>query len=473
MRRVLCAVLLAGLSSAAIGASQAPPITVRVDSRVELLSLIFRLAGAPEYDMCRLEGYEAEMDRAFGRFNDHAAVQLAGELRERHGIGFDAVVSFALSATPPPSLVERVPFGPNGEGLADKRWHGPHAAVFLDAVRRFSRDSGFPEFIAKQHALYSATEGRLQALVEERMSLDWYHRFFGEPAGADFIVIPGMCNGSANFGPTLRLPNGREELYAILGVTRSDAEGIPVFDARLLPTLVHEFAHAFIKPFVQRHREELATAGNRLFPHVSSTMATQAYGSWDIVIEESLVRAAVVRYLRGTGDAAGAARELRENLGLGFVWIEDLDRLLHQYEQQRDRIRQFDQFAPQMVSFFDEVSRSIEDRLEALDARRPTVASMTPADGAKDVDPALTRIVIVFDRPMATGYSINFGPGGKATYPEVGAMRFEPDGRTFVMQVRLQPASDYEFLLTGRGFRSAEGIPLRQRLLRFRTRPAR
>ena len=64
----------------------------------------------------RLEGYEAEMDRVFGRSKDHAAVRLAGELRERHGIGFYAVVSFALSATLPPSLAERVPFGPNGKG---------------------------------------------------------------------------------------------------------------------------------------------------------------------------------------------------------------------------------------------------------------------------------------------------------------------------------------------------------------------
>ena len=77
--------------------AQPGTFSVRVDSRVELLSLVFRLAGAPEYNACRLKGYETDEDEAFGRYKSHAAVRLARQLHDEHGIGFDAVMSFAVS----------------------------------------------------------------------------------------------------------------------------------------------------------------------------------------------------------------------------------------------------------------------------------------------------------------------------------------------------------------------------------------
>jgi hypothetical protein len=453
--------------------AQSRGFTVRVDSRVELLSIVFRLAGAPEYNACRLPSYEADIDQAFHRYKEHAAVQLARQIGEQHGVGFDAVVSFAVSVTDPPALGERVPFGRQGTGLADSRWHGPHAAAFLSALRRFSSDAKFPEFFAHHRLLYSETERRLETLARERVSLQWYDGFFGHVPDADFVLVPGMCNGGANFGPKVHPKGGREELYAIVGVTQSDAEGVPTFEPWLVPTIVHEFAHSFINPFVDRHRQEFAPAGERLFPYVADIMQGQAYDNWKTMIDESLVRAVVIRYLRTNGEPGSVSRQLAEELGLGFLWIEELDRLLQRYEDERDKFVRFDQFAPQVVGFFDEVSRSIQDRLKGLDARRPAIVSITPPDGATGVDPSINSIVIVFDRPMGARYSFDVGPGGKSTYPDITKLGFEGDQKTFVMQVRLQPSTAYELLLTGTGFRSREGIPPSQRLIRFQTGPVR
>ncbi len=451
--------------------AQPRTFSVRVDSRVELLSLVFRLAGAPEYNMCRLKGYETDQDEAFGRYKSHAVVRLARQLRDQHDIGFDAVMSFAVSVTDPPALNERVPFGRNGVALADSRWHGPHASEFLTALRQFSRDARFPQFFARHRSIYAATERRLETLTREHVSLQWYERFFGQPADAEFILVAGMCNGGANFGPKVRPKGGREELYAIVGVTQSDADGIPTFDPTLVPTIVHEFAHSFVNPFVQRHRGEFVAAGERIYPRVAEMMQAQAYSNWETMIIESLVRAVVVRYLRTNGELSRATSQLMEEFGLGFVWIEDLDRLLQGYEQQRSTFARFDDFAPQIARFVGDVSESIQDRLKELDNRRPRIVSVTPRDGETGVDPSTTRIVAVFDRPMGKRYSISYGPGGKTSYPEVTRVGFEPDRITFIMEVRLQPSTQYELLFTGRGFRGDDGIPLGQRLIRFQTGP--
>ena len=72
---VMSAVHLCG----AFCGSQTSPSALRakVDERVELLSIVFHLAGNPEYNMGRLDGYTGEIDRYFGPYKQHAAVVLA------------------------------------------------------------------------------------------------------------------------------------------------------------------------------------------------------------------------------------------------------------------------------------------------------------------------------------------------------------------------------------------------------------
>jgi hypothetical protein len=56
---------------------------VVVDPRVELLSLIFRLAGNPEYNMARVESYAEDAEKQFGKFRSHAVVK-PGPRAARH-----------------------------------------------------------------------------------------------------------------------------------------------------------------------------------------------------------------------------------------------------------------------------------------------------------------------------------------------------------------------------------------------------
>lgn len=77
----------------------------------------------------------------------------------------------------------------------------------------------------------------------------------------------------------------------------------------------------------------------------------------------------------------------------------------------------------------------------------PCVASTFPADRATDVDPALTEIAVTFDREMTTEQAWSW-----ITHPRLGAYpgyrnskapRFERDGRTCVLPVKLKPNTVY------------------------------
>ncbi len=79
--------LLAALSaltvftaSAQSGAVLEKPV---VDRRVELLSIVFRLAGRPEYSDTDIKIYTDRIERHFGAYRDHEVIRLARTLAQR------------------------------------------------------------------------------------------------------------------------------------------------------------------------------------------------------------------------------------------------------------------------------------------------------------------------------------------------------------------------------------------------------
>ena len=83
------------------------------------------------------------------------------------------------------------------------------------------------------------------------------------------------------------------------------------------------------------------------------------------MINESIVRAAVVRYLEATQGHEAAARQVREETARGFAWTEGLSLLLGEYETQRARYPEFRAFMPRVVGFFDGTARRMSSGQKA------------------------------------------------------------------------------------------------------------
>jgi hypothetical protein len=147
---------------------------------------------------------------------------------------------------------------------------------------------------------------------------------------------------------------GRDHLYCILGVWQTDDEGYPVFDRSVLHVVVHEFCHSFCNPLVETRLDELEAPVQALFEKTSKVMSRQAYGAWQSVAYESLVRAAVVRYMAANDGPEAAMAQAREETRRGFVWVDDLAALLATaYEPHRDRYPSLEAFMPEVVAFFE------------------------------------------------------------------------------------------------------------------------
>jgi len=331
----------------------APSLRVAVDPRVELLSLLFRLAGNPEYNQARVKSYADEAEQQFGGFRDHAAVKLARRLRNTRGVSYDACMSMAvhLSDADQPRLI--LPFDPWPEGL-DRRWTAESVTDFLTAARQFVKDTAFKEFTERHQPLYDTTTARMKALMEKEGHVQWFQDYFGERPQATFTVALGLLNGGCCYGPHCRDAAGKEELFCVLGVWQTDAQGLPKFTRDMLSTVIHEFCHSYANAVIHRHYAELAPAGEKLYRRVSDKMRSQAYGNAQTMLHESLVRACVVRYrLRYEGPEA-AQREIENQKKRGFLWMEELSNQLGDYEAHRNRYPTLEAFSPRLIAFFKE-----------------------------------------------------------------------------------------------------------------------
>ncbi len=435
-----------------------PSVPVRVDERVELMSIVFRLAGAGEYTMAPgLASYVKEVDAHFGPFKDHAAIKLAARLRAERGIGFDAVASYAVHLRGGPQLEPKIPFDDPKSDL-ESRWSPEAAAEFLTALQQFADDTKAFEFFEDHREFYVAAAQRLETEIARRPYRQWLDGFFGGSAEAEFTGIVGLLNGGGNYGMKVVHPDGRLEILPIIGASRFDAAGLPIFNSNDAGTVAHEFCHSFCNPLVDRFADQLVPAGDKIFPFRETLMRPQAYSGGRTMLYESLVRACTHRFLCAHGNEREAAGDLQQEVSRGFLWTPALSALLHEYETSRDKYPTLESFMPRIVEFFDKLAGTIEERVAQL----PHVVRMTPPNGAVDVDPALAQITIEFDRPMK--------PGGRAivgrptdTPPTAGTPHFADGDQVFLLPVRLIPGKTYKFSLNSinfSGFVSADGLPL-------------
>ncbi len=450
-----------------------PPLEAAVDRRVELLTLVARLADFEEFNMANANSpYARAADAWFREWKDHAAVKRLRGLRRARGVSYDAIASLAVHVEDSVGLEERIPFDAPPERL-DVRWGLEGARAFLADLRDFVQVAKSEEFFDGQQERFDAASARLRDVIGRSKALPWFDRVFGERRGARYCAIPGLLCGGGNYGVGVRFPPKKdgspppaaggasiepEEILPVFGCSSFDADGVPLFGAEMGELVIHELCHSYTNVLVDQIAKQLETPAAALFATCADAMRRQAYGDWKTMSYESLVRACVVRCRTATeGDAAGK-KQAADEVARGFAWVPALAAEIGRFEADRKQWPTFADFLPQVVTCFErEAKRAAEQ-----DARAPHLVAMTPANGSRDLAAGDATIVFTFDRAMQTdSYSVMGEPAKTPTGR--GKPTWDASGRVLTWPVRFEPGTSYRFSLNSekkQGFRSAEGVPL-------------
>lgn len=453
-------------------------VEVRVDPRVEFAAVMCRLAGLEEFQSPGFADYDAAVDAHFAPFRDHPSVAVVRALRQDVRLGYNMPAELAV-ATGEGDWRLRLPAGDPANGL-DARWTPEAAQRFLEAARVLWEDSDAGAFFAGQRAFHQQVEQALAADLGPRLDLTWFERQYGESADRRFTVIAGLLNGPHSYGPHLVLPGGHVEAFAILGTPAHEAGQAPSYPAdQAASLLVHEVHHPFVNPWVAAHADQLAPGASRLYAQVEADMKAAAYGQWDYMLNESLVRAQVLRYYRAHGAMGPYWRNLRDDRRRGFAWV---DALADAIDAAVGALGGFDERAEAAVfDFFARWGADPAAMIAAEDARQAARQRLRRAEGVQllSASPALDDGVVApgegelrleFDRPMGGSVALS----GDA--PEViGTPRWEQDGRVLVVPVRFAAGGRHVLQLNdeiepGQGFRGKDGQWLVPREWRFTVR---
>ena len=360
MKKIFCTTFLLLLQLSLI-AKEA--VTISVEENVELMSILARTSGFREYNMSQGIQYCIDVDKWFGQHKNHPAVAYMQQLRKNYGISYDAVASMAISLECAHGKVSLLPIEKN---LLDKRWENVSLDTFLVKLNSFYNDTHFHDFYLRHIELYNRTVDKVKQDVLADFDKAWYDRFYGKKIKTTFHVIMGMTNGGGNYGPTRQLKGEQEEPFAIMGYS-VDKKG-EFNPAWFKPTLIHEFNHSFID-CAKLDSAKTRHIGNELLNLSYPMMANQAYTNGETVLEESIVRAAVILYMmQHNADKKALADEMREQIQRDFKWMPELVMALRSYEQQRKQYKTFDDFVPKVFeilqNYIDKEKARIQQALD-------------------------------------------------------------------------------------------------------------
>lgn len=476
-----CVILGVLILAGSVFADDVQKIKVAVDPRIELVTIVCRLAGYGEYNRGMIISYNADIDKYFAPFKDHPAIVLARKLRKTNSIGYDAPMNLAVYMNDSENCSARVPLNPLPKGI-DHRWTPKTAISFFEALHKFSKDTDFASFLKSHEELYKIAAKSMDSFIQKKRIPEWLDKYFGKQPGIDFIIVPSLVNGCCNYGSRATLQNGRKEVYSIAGLGEINKDGFVVFNDDFISIIVHEFIHSYVNPLVDKRIAEFKKSGEKIFPHVKNIMKSQAYATWDIVVYESVVRASCVRYLLAMKGIKAAKNEIEYNKGNGFIWTGELVELLDKYEKQRDKYPTLDEFMPQIVAFFNAYSERITQEMEAraeeerkqmeiLKEKAPKILSIVPENGAMDVDSGLKVITVTFNRPIV-GLAIMQLDSAK--HPEsAGKPTYDKTRTTLTIPVKLKPDKEYLMGFNHKCcmyFRDDQGNPLMPVVYKFKTK---
>lgn len=181
-------------------------------------------------------------------------------------------------------------------------------------------------------------------------------------------------------------------------------------------------------------------------------MADQAYSSWETIINESIVRAAVLVYMKENNfSQIEIDNEMKEQISRSFIWTPDLVKLLEEYQASRKQYPDLEAFYPRIVSFFQNTAKDMDKVLSDFTAKRPKVKSLSPdINGKSDVDTSIKEFVVEFNQPLSgRGLSIHWGELGRDAVPISARSVYINNNKGLKIPVDLKPNKEYEFILVG------------------------
>lgn len=336
-------------------------IEIAVNPTIDLFGLISQFAGDNQYTELLLPEYKTEVENYFGSFKTHPSVDFAKDCNIRYQINGDAPMALAVYIGPPPALEPRLDLS-NLPANLDPRWDSTLISAYLENARIFESESNFMEFYISQKEYQELALDNLKEMFSREQIFPWYNKFFGYYPEKIKMYL-ALQNGSCNYGYPVSYPDGEVEFVSVIGARFPDRDGIPRYPADwYIPLIVHEYAHSYINPLIKSKPEEFKELGEAMLLTQRAKMIERGYNVWNVILQEYIVRACTILYLEQNEGKRKAMKNIKYDIGSGFIEIEGLVKLLDDYENNRDNYKNIESFLPEIKKYFESYLTKFEQK---------------------------------------------------------------------------------------------------------------
>ncbi|MDR3047008.1 MAG: DUF4932 domain-containing protein [Bacteroidales bacterium] len=431
-----------------------------VDERVELTSLVFRLAGAEEYINNEVENYVKDADAYFEKYKSHELIEYVKFIRERDDVAYNAVAGVI-------GLLQikngKVSLAKNADIdclLQDSRWKRETFLKFVNLLNKFYKDSKFQKFFDQHKSLYAETEYRFDLFLSG-INTRWFPHFFGKPLNSPTIYV-SLLNGTSNYGGSFSCSEVSDG-YISIGCSQVDDGGIPVFEhnSDLFYTIVHELCHIFTNPLLGKYEKELSESGNLIFPYVKDKLENVAYGDAKTMLVEGFNNLFANMYCKET-NFLFAQYTIRNNEESGFIWMRRTVKFMDNFYENKDLYSTINDFMPQLVEFMNFTAKNIEQVVFEYEHSNPYVVSVFPALNST-VSADIKEIQVNFSCPMWNSYGTSNSYDTTLISPiRDGKPKWSINKETLIIPVKLEKGKNYGFNLSAGIFQSFETYEMKE-----------
>lgn len=349
-KKTILAFLLALLAMSATA-----QVKVEVSETVELMAILSRTAGFEEFSGNYAGQYSKDTEAWFASYKNHPTVAYYQDIRAKQNIAYERVTNMAVHLDIEKGKLKLI--GDRKE--LTNGWQNVDLDDFVKRLNKFYTDTRFHEFFEQHQAFYDEYLKAYEANVAVNIHPEWYSHFYnGTEPTEQFRIIIGFSYGSTNNGVSRQLPGQPRELFAVCGYRLNPTTGTPYYDASLP---IHEFSHPYVNPLLDNatNAATMQAPGQKLLQLAQSAMETQHYPEWQIVINESIVRAAVVLYMHEQGFQQQMVLNVLafQMMNEGFPWTLDVVSALNYYAAHRDQYKTLNDFYP-------EIARSLDKHID-------------------------------------------------------------------------------------------------------------
>lgn len=361
----------------------------RFSETVEMMCLIWRLAGANEYNMCRVPSIANSADSYFASMTNHEAVRLAREYWPR-GIQYDAVTGYANQLIFDDA--GRIIFDPDyqeGSNTSFDRWSFKQKQDMLAAVNDFYTASNFHDWFVSIQDKQAKAIKSFKSVCD--LDYSWFDTFFGKNDKIASRIILSFLIGPNNNGISLKRADGTDFLTPTFGSFNENA-GTLRFEGGM-DIVVHEFSHPHCNPYIEAYWDSMSDMANKVFSLVEIPMSYQAYGNPKTMMFETFVRATTIRYLLDyDGDSQKESLILAEENN-GFLLVRSLVDVLKEREEKLAEYPTMGSFMPELVKAIN--AFPVDELIDKMEAKEEVPDQEPETEGSTSDKNLLTGVFSV------------------------------------------------------------------------------